>query len=197
MRRKLVAWDLETGGLEMHHPITQLAAVAVYIDTFEEVATYEAKIQFREEDCEPVALQVNHYSRERWANAKPEAQVMREFARFLKDHATVEQMSKRTGKPFFVARLAGHNVVNFDQPRTAAMWERAGGGFFPAHYQCLDTLQRAMWWAQEADLTPESFRLENCLKMMGLDPPAGPLHDALNDCRASIAIAKFCAGLSR
>ena len=57
----IVFFDLETGGLSgKEHPITQIGAVVVDRD-LNEIESYERKIKFREENCDPVALEKNHY----------------------------------------------------------------------------------------------------------------------------------------
>lgn len=178
------------------HPNTQLAAIAVD-DNWNELEVLNARIQFDEATADPKALEINHYSSEKWADAKPEAQVMREFLALIERHKTIEMTSKRTGKPYKVARLAGHNVINFDAPRLRDMWQRCyGDAFFPVDHRQLDTLQRILWWAAERGIRAESFTLEKSLEMLGIKSD-WPLHDALADCRACIAIAKFMAEQTR
>ena len=192
----IVFWDYETGGLDRHHPNIQLAAVAVD-DNFNELEAYEAKIQFDVRDAEPKALEIVNYMPEAWVDAKPERQVMREFLALLERHRTERRISPRTGNEYFVARLAGHNVVAFDKPRLEDMWRRHfPGKFFPADHRCLDTLQRIIWWAFERRMNVKSFTLGASLELLGIQAQ-GPLHDALWDCRASIAIAKYMAEESR
>ena len=183
---KVCFFDFETGGLQPHHPNTQLAGVVVD-ENWNEVATYEAKIQFREEDADPKALEINHYSRERWADAKPEALVAAEFDRFLRDHATI-RMVNREGKEYFLARLAGHNILSFDMPRLRDMFARHGRNWVPAHHHGLDTHQRALWLAEEASVAFESFKLTDCCKALGVTVDIA--HDALADCRLSAAVAR-------
>lgn len=181
----LVFFDFETGGVLPSHPNIQLAAVAVN-DDFAEMESYEAKIQFNESDADPEALKLNHYDRELWRErAIPTSDVVLTFSAFLKRHACIDMISKRTGKPYTVARLAGHNVVTFDVPRLQAMFGRE---FLPAHPQALDTLQLALWSMLGKDKRPKTNRLSDLCEFFGIAIPDA--HDALADVRGSIAIAR-------
>ena len=123
----VVYFDLETGGVEPHHPTIQLAAIAVD-DSGREVSAFEQKIAFKESDADPEALKMNHYTAEDWKGAINWQATAANFASWLKPYSTVQLMSKRTGKPYKVARLAGYNAVAFDAPRLRAMF---GTSFFP------------------------------------------------------------------
>ena len=181
----IVFFDLETGGLLASHPNIQLAAVAVN-DALEELEHYEAKIQFNESDADLEALKMNHYDRGTWEErAIPVRDVILTFSSFLKRHSSIEMVSKRTGNPYSVARLAGHNVVTFDVPRLQAMYGRE---FLPAHPQALDTLQLALWRMVGAKDCPKSNKLTDLCEFFGIEIPDA--HDALADVRGSIAIAR-------
>jgi len=181
-----VFFDFETGGVQDHHPNIQLAAVAVD-SQWNELATFERKIQFNEADAEPEALKINHYDAEVWKAALPESKVVAEFAAFLKPFCCVEKTSKR-GTPYYVARIAGHNAATFDGPRLRRMFADAGQ-FLPTDLHVRDTLQRALWWFDQKGEECKSFRLTELCKYFGV-PVDDTAHDALTDVRLSIAIAK-------
>jgi DNA polymerase III epsilon subunit-like protein len=179
----IVFFDFETGGVE-DEPEIQLAAIAVDSD-FKEIGCFEEKIAFDVAACKKEALEINHYTPEAWVDAKAPAVVIGMFDAFLNRFKAVSMVSKRTGRPYQVARLAGHNVITFDCPRLKRMY---GTKFLPAHPQALDTLQRALWFAQETGATPENFRLETLCKYFGLE--TNNAHDALADVRMSVALAR-------
>ncbi len=182
-----VVFDTETGGLLPQHPTIQLAAIAVAPD-WSELGTFEVKIQFDEKDADPKALEVNHYDPMVWAaQAIPEREALERFAAFLGAHKSIEMVSKRTGRPYSVARLAGHNAATFDGPRLFEAFRRHGL-FCPAHPQVLCTLQRAMWYAVETGTKFDSLKLSYLAEYFGV--PTTGAHDAEADCRMAIGIAK-------
>lgn len=180
--------DLETGGTESHHPDTQIAAIAVS-PAWEELDHFEAKIQFDEAACDPVALDVNSYDADTWTRcAIPEAAALGTFCAFLKKHATVQMTSKRTGRPYQVARIAGHNIATFDVPRLRRMAARNGDVFLPAAWWYpLDTLQLALWHFSARDDAPKNFQLSTLAAHFGVATDGA--HDALADVRLSMAVA--------
>lgn len=189
MNRKLVFFDLETGGLDpQKHAITQLAAVAVDAASFAELETFERKLRFKPEAAEKEALDLGSYDPEAWereAVAPPDA--LRDFSAFLSDHATKRMVSARTGKDYFVARLAGHNAASFDMPflrRYFALCDL----FLPGYFLALDTAQLAAWWNWANGGKLESVKLETLAAHFGVDLNA---HDALEDVRASVAVVKY------
>lgn len=197
-----VFFDLETSGMDPEvHDVIQIAAVAVTADELEELAAFEVKVRFDLDAADPEALRVNSYERAAWEDAiQPEAAVDR-FDRFLRDHATVRLIS-RAKRPYFVARLAGHNAERFDGPfwRTWAgrhhrpLGPGRGTYFFPAELRILDTCQAALWYFEGArdDQLPASFRLEDLAERFGIHLKA---HDALEDVRAAIALARIFRGI--
>lgn len=186
----MVFFDFETGGIKPESPNIQLAAIAVD-GNFNELESFETKIAFDISKADAKALELNHYTPEAWENAPTEAFVVHQFAQFLNRHKTLSMVSRTSGRPYKVARLAGHNAHSFDAPRLQDMFRRHNA-FLPAHPIALCTLQRAMWWANENCIFADSFRLEACCSLMGIELKKA--HDALNDVRASIAIARFIAG---
>jgi DNA polymerase III epsilon subunit-like protein len=183
MKNPLVIFDLETGGVEPRHPDIQLAALVV--DGDREVGAFHARIIFDVAACDPEALKMNSYDAELWkAEALPEHVVIAQFARFLDPYRSIERVSKRTGRPYTIAKLAGHNAQRFDGPRLRAMFERHDR-FLPADtYGVLDTWQRALWWFHETGAAPpKSFKLPDLCQYFGIEVPEG-VHDA----RADVAL---------
>jgi len=182
-----VFFDLETGGLLATSPDIQLAAVAVD-DQWNELGTFEKKIQFDESQADPEALKLNHYDPEVWKrDGVAEIIAVASFSRFLESYKSIELISKRTGRPYSVARLAGHNAAAFDGPRIQAMFSRHGQ-FLGAHPQVMCSLQRALWYARETGTNFKSLKLSELCKHFGIE--LQDAHDALADVRGSIAIAK-------
>lgn len=182
----LVFFDFETGGIEPSKPEIQLAAIAVDSE-FKEVAHFESKIAFNEADADPEALKMNHYTAEAWKDAPPNDDVVRRFAAFSDKYKSVEMVSKRTGRPYNVARLAGHNAATFDAPRLRRMFD-ATGCFAPFHPIPLDTLQLALWKLQFMEKKPKNFQLGTLCEFFGINPEGA--HDALTDVRLSAALTK-------
>lgn len=189
----IVFFDFETGGVSPDHPNIQLAAIAVDSD-WNELETFERKIQFKESDADPEALKMNHYDAALWASeAKREFSVVNDFAAFLNRHKSIELVSKRTGNPYSVARLAGHNAATFDGPRLSAMFKHYGV-FLSAHPQVMCSLQRALWYAMETGAKFESLKLSVLCAHFGI--PIPDAHDALADVRGSIAVSRAMASLA-
>ncbi len=183
---KVVFFDTETGGLKPEHPTIQLAAIAV--QDWLEKETFERKIAFDAGKADPEALAMNHYDATAWKAAPPERTVVEEFGAFLNRHRSIELVSKRTGQPYSVTRLGGHNVVGFDIERVAAMFKRHGQ-FFPVDLRTvLDTRYGAIWMFEGANEQPKNFRLTGIAEHFGI--PTDGAHDALFDVRLSIAVAK-------
>ena len=122
----VVYFDLETAGVEDYRPDIQLAAVAVDGD-WNEVGSIEMKVQFDIALADPEALRINHYDTAVWREqALPLPAVIARFGRFLDNFKTLQRISKRSGRPYRVAQLAGHNAATFDAPRLKSMYTRAG-----------------------------------------------------------------------
>ena len=183
----IVFFDLETGGLEPKHPIIQIAAVAVGRG-WRELGTFQRKLQFAEHQCQREALEHNCYDAATWEReAVPTLQAVAEFGSFLNNHQTVEMVSKRTGKPYKVARLAGYNCESFDKPRIMELF-RQSGQFLPADPRMLDVFQLAMWsFTFDGKVLPD-FKLGTVARHLGVD--ASGAHEALADVRMTIDVAK-------
>jgi DNA polymerase III epsilon subunit-like protein len=185
----VVFFDTETGGLTPAHPTIQLAAIAVDSE-WNELETFERKISFDVAKADPEALKLNHYDARAWQDAFSEKVVVGLFAAFLKRHASVELVSRRTGNPYSVARLAGHNVVGFDLEWLAAAFKRHGQ-FFAADFRSVcDTRHGAVWFfeAHPELERPADFKLVTLATYFGI--PTDGAHDALFDVRLSIALAR-------
>lgn len=188
----VVFFDLETGGLLPQHPIIQIAAVAVSDDFSEEQGVFETKILFEEHEATREALDLNHYNAQVWAQEGVHVVAALDgLAAFLKKHATVEMVSKRTGAAYRVAQVAGHNIVRFDLERLQAEFKKHQL-FCPISYvRTLDTLQGSYWFFQmrpEMKL-PENFKLGTLAHYFGIEV-AGDSHNALTDVRTTVQLAR-------
>lgn len=181
-----VFFDLETGGVEMRHPVIQLAAVAVD-DDWNESSAFEQKIAFDIDACDMEALRLNHYTPEAWKDAVVREAALARFVSWLRPYQSLSLLSKRTGNPYSVAKLAGYNALTFDLPRLKAMF---GAEFTPWDPRVRDVLQRALFWFDEHPETPkpENFKLATVAEMFGIASDGA--HDALADARMSAALAK-------
>lgn len=182
-----IYFDTETGGVLPQHPTIQLAAVVVDDSDWSEKATFECKIKFNESDADPEALKMNHYDPELWKDAINPLMVPIKFSAFAKPWLSIEMISQRTGSPYMVGKLAGHNALTFDLPRLRQLF---GTQFFPFSYHVKDTLQRALWYFDEHPevARPKSLKLAVLCESFGI--PTDGAHDALTDVRMSVALAK-------
>lgn len=184
MGQPLVIFDLETGGLELTHPIIQIGATAE--QNGKELACFEAKIKVDIAACEPEALKINSYDEKLWTDEAVDEKVAFEgFATFLSRFATVKRTSKG-GNAYTVARLGGFNIATFDIPRIRARFD-AHDMFFPGagqvidfyHYACLLFLARDDW--------PEKLTLDALCKQFQIKQGN---HDALGDSRSTAALGR-------
>lgn len=183
--------DFETGGVEAHHPNIQLGAVAIGPD-WEELGSFNKKIQFDESLADPEALKINHYDKEVWAKeAIPSVVCVSQFSRFLNEYKSLEMVSKRTGAPYSVARLAGFNAATFDGPRLRAMFN---GTFLPAHPIPICILQAALLYFHVRAEKPENYKLGTLCNYFSIPIPEDGQHDALQDVRLTVKLAKTICG---
>ena len=185
----IVFFDLETGGLSgKEHPIIQIGAVVVDRD-LNEIESYERKVKFLEENCDPVALQKNHYDRKRWDDEAVSPKiVVGEFSELLRRHSDLDNISAK-GRPYRSCQTAGHNAAVFDR-QFLGDWYRRLGVYCPADWRVLDTLQLAQWWYfTTGKKRPANFRLETLCAEFGIDLE-GEAHDALVDVRATLELAR-------
>jgi DNA polymerase III epsilon subunit-like protein len=180
-------FDLETGGLELRHPVIQMAAIAIREDDWQEVGTFERKLSFDEALADQKALEMNHYDREQWQReAIHPDQAVRDFAKWCAPFRCIEMTSK-AGSPYSVAKLAGHNIVAFDLPRLRALF---GSQFFPFSYHAKDTLQRALWYFDEHPEVKRPASLKQGVLCEAFGIPVDGAHDALTDVRMAAALAR-------
>lgn len=189
---KTVYFDLETGGLN-DEPVIQLAAVAVNAN-WSEAGTFEQKITFDPATCDPEALKLNGYSEDAWKGSVLPGFAAQKFAAFVKPHSTVEMVSKRTGAPYSVARLAGYNALTFDLPRLRGLF---GEMFFPCSYHVRDVLQRAMFYFDEHPEAekPKDLKLGTVCAYFGISVDGA--HEALSDVRMTVALHRKLAGFEQ
>lgn len=193
MKDVTVFFDLETSGLDLDkHEVIQFAAAAVEIDGFggaTTMASIECKVQFDESEASAEALEINGYSPDVWeAQALPRAEVVALIGAFFRRYSTVKKTSKRTGRDYKVARVAGHNIVSFDAPRLLEMFKRERGAFCPADtYAALDTLQLARWTDHALARVRTSHKLGDLAKDYGV-ASQGEAHDALADVRTNVLV---------
>lgn len=195
MTPRTVYFDLETGGVEPESPDIQIAAVAVEDGSWRELETYEAKLQFDAKAASPEALKLNHYDAAVWqASAVLPSNAVAGFRAFLDRHKSQAMTSKRTGRPFRVARLAGHNAASFDMPRLQRLFHRYQV-FLPADMRVRDTMQLALWYFDSSGyvVKPENYKLETLCRYFGIE--TGGAHDALADVRMTVAVARTLVGL--
>lgn len=185
-----VFFDLETGGLEMHHPIIQFAAVAVAHD-YSETSSVEIKIKFEESLATREALEINHYDPAVWElQAVEPASACSLISGFLESFKTLRLISKRTGRPYSVAKLIGHNAASFDGPRIQKLF-KDHNAFLPADPRIRCTVQRALWYFDECGIEPPAdYKLETLCRYFDIPTPEGSAHDALVDVRLNIQLAK-------
>lgn len=188
-------FDVETSGLEPHHSVIQLAAIAINDQTGSEVSSFERKVRFNAVLAEVNALEMNHYDPAVWkAEAEEPATVIAKFIDWARPYFCIEMVSKSSGKKYKVGKLAGHNVVAFDLVRLRGMF---GQMFFPFSYHAKDTLQRALWLFDEhpSIKRPESLKLSVLCSYFGI--PTNNAHDALIDVRMSAALARAICEFER
>lgn len=187
MTGRIVFFDVETSGLDPNvHEVIQLAAIAVEADGLGEIERFEAKVQFDVSKASPEALEINSYNVEAWRSAKPRPMVVGQFSNFLRQHSTVQQISRRTGRPYNVAQLAGHNVASFDIAFLRAMF---GSEFCPIRFIPLDTLQLASWAMHWHPNPPSDLKLGTLAQFFEI-PFDGEAHDALADVAVTVEVAK-------
>jgi DNA polymerase III epsilon subunit-like protein len=186
---KSIVFDTESAGLRDEHPTIQLAAVAIEERTWEELGAFEVKIRFNEADADPEALKMNHYDPEVWKReAVPMKVACEKFAAFIEPHRSLQMVSKRTGRPYNVARLIGHNAATFDGPRLKLMYQQCGL-FLPADPRVRCSVQMAMHYCDAREIQPPSYRLTELLKFFDI-PVDENAHDALADTRMAVQLVR-------
>jgi DNA polymerase III epsilon subunit-like protein len=178
-----IYFDFETGGILPEHPSIQLAAIAVDDESGKELEAFEQKISFDPAKCDPDALKINGWNVENWKDAASPAMTAAKFSRFLEAHKCIEMMSKRTRKPYYVAKGAGYNAVTFDWPRLRALF---GESFLPVSYHVRDILQRVIFYFDENGNPPSDLKLSTVCQHFGIETIGA--HDALVDVRMTASL---------
>jgi DNA polymerase III epsilon subunit-like protein len=192
MNQKLIFHDLETGGVNpKRHPIIQLAAIAVD-SQLEVLEAFEAKIRFNPKSANAYSLRKNSYHPGIWAKeAREPKEVAKEFAAFLRRHATVSTLSSK-GERYDVAQLVAHNAA-FDGPFLSEWYARLGV-YLPAKRQSLCTLQLALWrFAISGEKPPANYQLATLCAHFGVPFHAAKAHDALGDVSATVQLYRALA----
>jgi DNA polymerase III epsilon subunit-like protein len=177
----LVVTDIETGGLELHHPIIQIAAVVFLPDTDAVLEELELKIEFDPETCESEALKVNHYDPVDWHGAVTIDDGLRQLLKLYRDYAVAVRVP-RSGKGTYKVAIAGGYNSNFDADRLFHQ-ARQRKMFLPVDPRFLDVMQLAMW---KLDLP--SYKLTNVAEHLGISSVGA--HDALADVHMTYKVMK-------
>jgi DNA polymerase III epsilon subunit-like protein len=186
----MIIFDLETGGLNLEHPIIQVAAIAIN-DSMEEIESFEAKIKFDEASADQKALEINHYDKAVWDKCAIGADAfIASFSLFLKKHADIKMVSAK-GYPYYVARLCAYNSA-FDAPRIQRLFEGAKA-FLPAHRMVYCALQKSMWWFLEKGIPLSNYKLQTVAAHF--DIKSDNAHDALSDVRTTLQVLKELNGV--
>jgi len=205
----MIVFDLETGGVEPGRPIIQLAAARVKPVEWKILDTFEVKLLFQESEATQEALAVNHYDREVWKReGLPPEEAFGGFAAWVKkDGDIVRRWSQKTGNPYYVARSAAYNAhfdIGFLMDAMTALRKFGRAIYIPIDTRPLCLKQLAEWYfyfhetkAVADPLAPVELRrpkrltLDAVTKFFGISLPGdAKLHDALNDVRMTVALAR-------
>jgi DNA polymerase-3 subunit epsilon len=183
----LLFLDCETSGLDpKQHEITQVAAVVVD-RTLTEFGKLDYKLHFDEGAADPKSLEMNHYDRELWQKEAVEPQVfMGHLEGLCREYASVEMFSNRTGKPFYIAQMAGHNAERFDFEFLRALY-KSRDRFLPIAFRVLDTAQMALLYMHENPGAIRDTKLQTLAEHFGVKVE-GEAHAALPDVRTNIQV---------
>jgi DNA polymerase III epsilon subunit-like protein len=193
---RLVFFDLETAGIDpKRHPIIQIGAIAVDQD-LEPVEAFEAKVKFSDRSAVKRSLRKCSYHPGVWAKeAREAAEVARDFAAFLRRHASQPALTA-DGKAYHLAQLVAHNAA-FDGPFLVEWFDRQRI-YLPARRLVLCTMQLAMWRVtQGVDATPPNFQLATLCRHYGVPFHASAAHDALGDVAATVQLYRAMATLDK
>lgn len=187
---KRVFFDLETGGIDpKRHPIIQIAAIATDAE-LNELESFECKLRFNANECDPKALEANCFNAETWSkSAVSSPSAISDFSAFLGRHASVQQISKRTGRPYYVAQMVSYNGP-FDGDFLKE-WYCIEGAFMPASYRVMCAMQRVLWHFDElpSELPrPVNFKLGTVCQFLRVSLEVA--HDAMADVRATVDVLR-------
>jgi len=186
---KLVFFDLETAGLKNDPSIIQIAAIAID-EELKELESFEVKVQFDAKAGDSKSLDMNCFEPRVWKRfARPADEAALLFGDFLRRHATIRRISKKTRKSYHVAQLVAHNGVSFDGPLLRA-WYRKLNLFLPASSRVMCTLDRAQWFffEQQSENLPANFQLRTLCDYFGISLSKDEAHDAMHDVRATVEL---------
>ena len=181
-------FDVETGGVNPEHPTIQIAALVFDDATREIVDEIEVKLKFDVNACDPKALEMNHYDAGVWHEEAVGALTAREILdKFFFKHRSYELISKKTRDPYKTVRLIAHNAP-FDITRLRALWDDEFTPF--CWWYPLDTLELALWHfsTMKTSSRPANFQLATLCEFFKIDTSSA--HDALPDCRLTLALLK-------
>ncbi len=181
---RIVYYDLELDGLHLEAQVTQLGAVAM--DGDKELGHFERKLKFDLSKSDPQALSLNGYDPEAWIFAVEPSQAIKSFAAWLGFYSDVEFVSKRTGRPYKVAKLGGFNCIAFDNHRLNRLF---GESFKPWDQRTLDVMQLANWAVEFGVMDKPRFGLTLVDIANALGIHLHNAHDALADARATAQVA--------
>ena len=176
----LVFYDLETSGLDLKkHEIIQIGAIDA--KTKDE---FEVKIDFDVNNADPEALKVVRFDENKWDQEGVSLQEgLEKFNDFLSRHATLERESKKTGKAYKIAILAGFNNCGFDNIFLFDRFKR-NHIFLHADYRSYDIFSQVLW--KYPNLT--DYKLKTLCQRFGVK--LDEEHDALSDAKATMRLAK-------
>jgi DNA polymerase III alpha subunit (gram-positive type) len=176
-----IVFDLETSNADTQTAeIIQIAAIHPVSGE-----TFERKIEFDVDRANTTALEVNSYDEAAWEeHAVPIHVGLGDFVRFCHRHTNIQNQSARGYKWKSVA-LMGYNSQVFDMPIINRVGKATFTKFFsPWGFRNFDILQ----WAQLIYPGYVSYKLTAMAAMLDVFEPDA--HDALVDCRMTLAIAR-------
>lgn len=163
--------DVETTGLDPDfHEIIELAAIRVDPITWQIEQELELKVMPEHiETADDKALEINGFCPDRWKGAP-----------------SLEEAISQLRPLLGGAMPAGHNI-GFDMGFLTAAWIRVGNRPDWVDYHKLDTVALAMPMYLRGEI--DSLKLISVCEHLGII--TAPLHRALADAQASLAIAKM------
>jgi DNA polymerase III epsilon subunit-like protein len=181
--------DFETSGLKPdQHEIVQ-AGIVVVDDNFQHLKSFDwPEVAFDITKAEKEALEVNKYVG--FQNPITQEQLCLELNKVLQEYAVHEKVSKK-GNPYYVAKLGGHNVGNFDVLFLDALFKRFGL-YCPIDYHYVDTVPMAMAYFHKRASKPKSVKLTALGEFFGF--PVEGAHGALFDADLSAKLAGIFLG---